>query len=197
MATMSQYFISGFPCAQAALPKQRFSRYSSGDRYRVSGPSAPAMSIASTSSDVSGPTQGMSGQSPMHRQKGKPSLSIPRYSFSLSSLLVVVTITAPFARTQSWITCTGVACRRAAGPASALATGPFGYWVIGLGGRQRRSEVNKRFEEMDRDADIRQRAICLDNNAMLLRKLEKLSVFRVVIGVEAYLRVNTIKRESE
>ena len=194
MATMRQYFVSGFPCNQSALPQQRFSRSSPGDRYHESGPCAPAMSIAATSSGVSGPTQGMSAQTPTRRQKGEPSLSIPRYSFNLSSLLVVVTITAPFARTQSWITCTGVACRRAAGPASALATGPFGYWVIGLGGRQRRSEVNKRFEEMDRDADIRQRAICLDNNAVLLRELEKLSVFRVVIGVEAYLRVNTMKR---
>ncbi len=41
---------------------------------------------------------------------------------------------------------------------------------------------------MDRDADVRQCAICLHNNAVLLRKLEKLSVFRVVVGVEAYLR---------
>lgn len=134
MASMSQYFISGFHCNQTALPQQRFSRSSPGDRYRESGPSAPAVSIAATSSGVSGPIQGMSGQSPVRRQKGKPSVSIPRYSFRLSSLLVVVTTTAPFARTQSWITCTGVACRRAAGPASALATGPFGYWVIGLGG---------------------------------------------------------------
>ena len=133
----------GFPCNLAAPLQLRFSSFSPGDRYCGPGPSAPAMSIAATSSGVSGPTQGVSGQSSIRRQKGKPSLSIPRYSFSLSSLFVVVTTTAPFARTQSWITCTGVACRRAAGPASALVTGPFGYWVIGLGERQRTEKQSK------------------------------------------------------
>lgn len=47
---------------------------------------------------------------------------------------------------------------------------------------------------MNRGVDVRQRTICLDNNAVLLRKLEKLSVFRVVIGVEVYLRVNIMKK---
>lgn len=50
---------------------------------------------------------------------------------------------------------------------------------------------------MDGDADIRQRAVCLDNNAVLLPKLEKLSVFCVVIRMEAYLWVNTMERVGE
>ena len=96
------------------------------------------------------------------------------------------------------MTCTGVACRRAAGPASALVTGPFGYWVIGLGGRQRTEKRSKQTSrKVDIDADIRQRAICLDNNAVLLGKLEKLNVFRVVVWVEAYLRANTTKRVGD
>lgn len=50
---------------------------------------------------------------------------------------------------------------------------------------------------MNGGVDVRQRTICLDSNAVLLRKLEKLSVFRVVIGVEVYLRVNTMKMVRE
>jgi len=190
MTSMSQYSIFEFPRNQIALLHLRFSSSSPGYE---SGPSAPAVSIAATSSGMSGPTQGVSGRTLHSRQKCKPSLSIPRYSFSLSSLFVVVTITAPFARTQSCITCAGVACRRAAGPARALVTGPFGYWVIGLATMEKRGEVNKRAGERNRGADVRQRTICLDYNAALLRKPEQLSVFRVVIGVEVYLRVNTIK----
>ena len=69
--------------------------------------------------------------------------------------------------------------------------------MVWAGDNGRRSEVNKRAEKVDIDADIRQRAICLDNNAVLLGKLEKLNVFRVVVWVEAYLRANTTKRVSE
>ena len=61
---------------------------------------------------------------------------------------------------------------------------------------QKRSKQTNR-KKVDIDADIRQRAICLDDNAVLLGKLEKLNVFRVVVWVEAYLRVNTTKRVGE
>lgn len=64
--------------------------------------------------------------------------------------------------------------------------------MIGLsdGERQQRREVNPHAEGINRGADVRQRSIRLNNNAMCLGKLEKLGVFRIVIGVEVYLEIN-------
>jgi hypothetical protein len=103
-----------------------------------------------------------------------------------------VTTTAPFALTQSMITCAGVALRRLAAAATGASTGPPGNLVMGL--CEREDILHEYVSEQTHDCIQPQRPICFRDNALLVRPLDQRFVLSVAVWVECDLIQSSVSQ---